>query len=582
MFYRLANSQTSLDGLPSEILVRIFDYVHQEQLISKPVEEIRLSELRTHSLFPYSLLHLCKPIRQIVLRVPRFMTLIVVFVDEFNSRSALTDLFQASGSLLMDAFFISKHIQNPPTVDKESEEMFKVLDVFADLECMQRCRTLIINVRKTTSLPPVHKLSGNYPNFKTLRFFARRQEKIPQLERFWYGRPRTKEQRLLGDLRHLILSGSIFAHYVSLLGWPESFVPLVQKQLTIYDFDPVEVHGRDFSLYNLIENLAKMGHFASLTLFNINLDFSSCRNNRKQELYVENLHLQGFSSEKLLAFWKCIQNRTQFTSLTFEKCGLITDGWFMSHGMALRDINTDSDTLLEMLKRWDGVSLDLTRCTGVDDKLIKLMCRKTANAKFYLQNLRNLTIDQCRSSPDKDVVQTFISPDLLKRLIKARLEAAGKHKVTTELYHTLPMWSVYLRGEGPALSADDMNWFYGHLERFGWYSQPVDVPALVDDFAEWDWEGVVLPGDNEVQPMVERSQPTQQTLTPSASLASTSMGHPIDISPRVKEEVKIEEEVVRPRNLPALNRKLSPTRLHHRHISSTITQMPTGRYRTSK
>ncbi|PPQ75296.1 hypothetical protein CVT24_007519 [Panaeolus cyanescens] len=543
----LANSRTSLDSLPSEVLVRIFDHVHQEQLSSKPVDDIRLSELRTHTLFPYSLLHLCKPVRQIILRVPRFMTLVVVFIDIFNARSSIWDLFTASGTLPIDAFFISKHVQNPPKIDIEREEVRKAMQVFYELFCLERCRTLVFNVRKSSSLPPVNQLSttsGNLPNFRTLRFYPRRLEHIPQVDKFFYGRPKTKEQRELEKVRHLVLPGTIFTQYLSLPGWVESFAPVYHKQFTIYNLSATEGQDPPLSLYTLIESIAKMGHFASLTLSNIDLDFSSCRNNRKQELHMEKLYLKGFSSEKLAAFWKCTSNRIEFTSLTFDTCGLIPDGHFIAHGLALQDIVTDTDSLIDFLQRWVGVSLDLTRCTGVNDKLLRLLCKIKPNATFHLQDLRNLVIAYCKSSPDPEATQSFLSPSLLKRLITKRMEAAEKHDPTSELYHILPMWSIYVKGEGPALSEEDTKWFRENLERFGWYTPPPEVPDLADDLAAWDWSGVVLPGDDSDQQPILSSQPSSQP-APSSQMDSTGAPalRPIVIVPYVPPvEVKNEED----------------------------------------
>ncbi|KAF8186445.1 hypothetical protein BJ912DRAFT_971936 [Pholiota molesta] len=287
----------------------------------------------------------------------------------------------------------------------------------------------IARCQVSSSLPHITQFSGKATKLRTLRMKCRiadtdedmrlvsRQTLLSQPKPF-----------LCPRLQCLDMHGHIFVEALRIPQWEESIRQLSQKELTISHIRGFAAN--EFDLRALITAISKMGHLTRLKLSNIELDITSCLSRPARTIYIK---------------------------------------FFPSWDLVLEDIDAEED-LIEFINLWDGFSVHLKNCPGLDDRFLqRLAMINPCNDCFYAQTLRQLNFKI--PSPSSS-----ISVDALKQLVLTRMELSASPGA-------------------PELSLEDKIWFQERIECFLWDTAPPRTcasPIIEGDCMEWDFSTVII------------------------------------------------------------------------------------------
>jgi hypothetical protein len=472
-------------SLPKEVLLRIFEEVYYASC-KIPLENEPTSRLEDASLFPQCISKVCKAWEELVRSIPLFSTRVIVFVDEPIVLDELKRGFEDSKSLLIKVFVVRK--EYPAAPDPMEKSIARVV-VKALAPHIARCQVVIFDLMQSSSLPHITQFSGKATKLRTLRMKCRiadtdedmrlvsRQTLLSQPKPF-----------LCPRLQCLDMHGHIFVEALRIPQWEESIRQLSQKELTISHIRGFAAN--EFDLRALITAISKMGHLTRLKLSNIELDITSCLSRTARAIYVQNFDFEGLSRDFLTGFTAAYDNQIDVSRLVMRNCGIGKIKFFPSWDLVLEDIDAEED-LIEFIKLWDGFSVHLKNCPGLDDRFLqRLAMINPCNDCFYAQTLRQLNFKI--PSPSSS-----ISVDALKQLVLTRMELSASPK-----YHPLlstkplPIHSLYVSGPGaPELSLEDKIWFQERIECFLWDTAPPRTcasPIIEGDCMEWDFSTVII------------------------------------------------------------------------------------------
>ncbi|KIK35706.1 hypothetical protein CY34DRAFT_811947 [Suillus luteus UH-Slu-Lm8-n1] len=148
-----------------------------------------------------------------------------------------------------------------------------------------------------------------------------------------------------------------------------------------------------------------------------------------------------------------------------------------------------SNNFVNMLRHWNGSSLTLDNCAGVDDNFFDIITRP----------FRSTSEDECYMAPRMTTLRLlncdrFTAPTL-RRFIQARVRAASApqwgflNPLATEsdeedmlTMNTKAIGWLDVRGRGPVIAEADAAWLSGHVGMFSWDALQPDGKKYVVEY----------------------------------------------------------------------------------------------------
>lgn len=464
--------------LPSETLVRIFEEVYLASCDTN-LDFAPSQKLSDPALFPRCLANVCKRWKRVVWSVPQFATRVMVFVDEPIVLNDLSAEFKASKSLLINVFIVRRNYPDADRMEKSAVRLVvKTLSPY-----IARCQVLVFDLIHSTSLPHITDFSGTAPKLRTLRVKSRMADHIEDVRILSQRKSLKHKMFLCSSLQYLDLHGHIFLGALRIPKWLESIRKLSRKQLSVS-----HIHGLglspSFDLRLLMLSLAQLGHLTKLYLCDIELDTTSCLHGAPATIFIQNFELVDLSRNFISGFIGAYKNDIDVTNLTVRRCQLGKFEYFSAWNLSMEDIPPEED-ISQFVSRWDGYSLRVENCKGVDDRLLETLCTiNPRDKRFYAPTLRELQITFTKEAP------SAVSVEGVKEFVLRRMEETKKYHIL-EPNRPLPMHSVHVYGPGPPITPKDKAWLEDNLEAFTWITPreksrlPVlDGDGLSPDFSE--------------------------------------------------------------------------------------------------
>jgi len=414
--------------------------------------------LKSPSLFPYSLAAVCSFWRDILCSHPAFWTLVVLFVDSKPTPLVDASLFlEWSRKHLIDVF-ITRRDGLRPTFYPDRHERCQI-DAFLHMlkPHLDRCRSLHIDTHLSSSFPVIHKTWIQAPSLKSMELVCNahaddEDDGDSGVELDDVFQP---------ELRRLVIDGKNFCKYSEVLEyWMDRFMPL--KQLTISQYETGKNGG-----YNLKDffNCVEAMDFLKLEQLKLErLQFSICPVDDIDPIFwTQSLHLEDVSMafitnlSKFAKFYRLSVLRTTRCPLPgLHKFSTVPDT------LILEEIGSDVN-LLRAVTAWEGENLWLDRCHSFSDLFLKALRHRSSNAGYPCNDMHRLLLYR---------LPKFSIPSL-KKLIERRnqhvLYGHPDWKNRTDFGPAISHLAVVHCGMGK-LSAEDEEWFRSRLVEFYWSS----------------------------------------------------------------------------------------------------------------
>ncbi|KAH9474786.1 2-hydroxyacid dehydrogenase-like protein [Psilocybe cubensis] len=471
----------TIQSLPKEILLRIFEFVYQASCSS---DFDSPSHFADPTLFPACIEGVCPLWKKLALSIGHFSSRILVFVDKPVVYTELRTRFTVSKKYSIDVYVVRKGYD----VDEDLEEKARVRGVMQLLvQHIKRCRVVVFDVLHNSSLPHVSDFGDSAAKLLTFRLRSRLPGIGPKAQASFPANCRNLRPFYSRPLRYLDMDANIFMDAMSVPGWYKSFEYVSRKNLTLRNLPCLE--NNSYDLHKFLTILETLGHFHSLVLENVEFNPWYRIKGLIVTIFVQNFEFIGLSKEYVSEFLDAIDNKIEEPNITLIRCGLECqeDFGFRAWCLTLCNIAPEED-LYKFLCCWDGFSLILKECPGVNDNNVLRALSTHSWESMHAKTLRQLQITT--SGP------ILITMDGLKRMVIERQEEASKFFTEDHPMKSipLPMHSIYISGSGHPLTPSDLSWFSDNLDFFYWHAS---LPRSDSPVLDWDISNL---NDLEFQP----------------------------------------------------------------------------------
>ena len=477
--------KTSITDLPPELLSIIFKFVHDstipirvekdiipiwmrmvgpegfQQSVTALVNPTILDEpnLKSPTLFPYSLAAVCSFWCDVLCSHPEFWTLVVLFVDsnptplrdaslflEWSEKHQI-DVFITRRDGLRHAFYPDRH---------EKCQIDALLHILKPH--LHRCRSLHVDAHSSSSYPRIYKTFNGIqvPHLKSMEWIC---------EAHTDGEDDSdsdddSENEFEPGLRRLVIDGKNFCkHSEELNYWMDRHMPI--KQLTIAQYTTGKNNG--YSLKDFLDCVDAMDSLMLEQLKLESLQFASCPLDVEPIFRSQFVHLEDVSE----AFIADISKFAYFDGLSvlrITRCPLpgLHNFNAVPNTLILEDIGSNVN-LLGAVTAWDGENLWLDRCQSFSGLFLKALRHRRSQVGYPCNEMRRLLLYRL---PKFSIVS-------LKKLIGRRNEyvrySQPDWKTVTVFGPAISHLVVVQCGKGK-LSAKDEEWFRSRLVEFYWSS----------------------------------------------------------------------------------------------------------------
>jgi hypothetical protein len=472
----------AVTDLPPELLSIIFKLVHDETtpiqlekdiippwmrmegpegfeqsltaLIHPPILED--PNLKSPTLFPYSLAAVCSFWRNVLCCHPEFWTLVVLFID-----SKLTPLVDASLFLEWSQkqhihVFITRRDELCPAFYPDRHEKCQINAFLHILKPhLHRCRSLHVDANLSSSIPTIHKILTKIvaPHLESMELVCETHTDdkddgdLNDDDKFGGFEP---------ELTRLVIDGENFCDP------SEDSNFLIDNhgldQLTIAQYTSP---GSDLS--DLLGFLHCMGSLEQLKFES--LRFPSCSIDNLQYVFTIPFVRLEDVSESLIANIPRFMYFEPLSVLRITRCPLPSLHNFdnVPNTLILEEISLSVD-LLGAVTAWEGEHLWLDRCHSFSDVFLKALGHEHSLTGYLCSEMCRLLLHRLPK----------FSISLLKKMIKERNTVYVDYddpdwKPATDFGPAISHLAVVQCGLGK-LSAEDDMWFRAHLVEFYWGS----------------------------------------------------------------------------------------------------------------
>ncbi|KAG1796469.1 hypothetical protein EV424DRAFT_555460 [Suillus variegatus] len=485
--------------LPTEILLRIFYLVYAENrsLQLESFHSEHLCEDWTHeeplspALFPFAIAAVCSRWCDVAATVPEFWTRMTVTVDKNPTDiSAIRACLRWSRSLPLDITVTRSIIDHNTPDEVECQRSQNIRALLRPH--LNRIRRLHISVLHSATLPFLFTdLDGPAKLLQSLKLASAIDDGASTQIQSSYG------PLVAPVLDTLDISGRCLQD--SLLKRPAQ-TALMSKitSVNISRYRPSGANVEGLSLWQTLRTLSQLPMLDDLTLCDVHFDI----NQKYPTVATFTLsRLQTLAFEKLddshvlkVVFAVLIGVRLSSTIIIDCKVNTLGRIGFTDY-LTFENMDVPKN-FINMLHHWNGSSLTLDNCDGVDDRFFDIMSRpfkSTSEEECYIAprmtKLRLLNCDR------------FTAP-ALKRFIQARIRAASApqwgflNPLATEsdeedmlMMNTKAIGWLDVRGRGPVITKADATWLSEHVQMFSWDALQPDGKRYV---VEYDSKKVVV------------------------------------------------------------------------------------------
>ncbi|KAG2140659.1 hypothetical protein DEU56DRAFT_900852 [Suillus clintonianus] len=464
--------------LPTEILLRIFRLVYAENrsLQLESFHSDRVFEDWTHeeplspSLFPFAIAAVCSRWCDVAATVPEFWTRMTVTVDKNPTDiSAIRACLRWSCLLPLDITVTRSVIDNDTPDEVECQRAQSIRALLRPH--LNRIRRLHISVLHSNTLPFLFtNLDGPAELLQSLKLGS-------VIDDGGSKRIRPSDGPLVAPvLDTLDISGRCLQD-----GFLQrsTQITLMSKitSVKISRYRPFGARAEGLSLWQTLRTLGQLPLLDDLTLCDVHFDIDQ---NTLGGPAVSLSRLQTLAFEKLddsnvlkIVFAVLIGARLSSTIITDCKVDTLGRICFTDY-LTFENMDT-SKSFVNVLRHWNGSSLTLDNCAGVDDGFFDVMTKpfkSTSEEECYIAprmtKLRLLNCDH------------FTAP-ALRRFIQARIRAASApqwgflNPLATEsddedmlTMNTKAISWLDVRGRGPVITEADAALLSGRVGMFSW------------------------------------------------------------------------------------------------------------------
>ncbi|KAF8075896.1 hypothetical protein FPV67DRAFT_388319 [Lyophyllum atratum] len=395
--------------------------------------------------FPYPISAVCQRWRDIVESVPAFWTRIVVFVDTRPTPpSRILKQLRLSGTLELDVFILRRpetYIQDDVG---EHERCRAVIDLL--MPHLHRCRAVSFDVINTSSLPSISRdFRGPALALTELTLKARVDDgsrssvslQSNELEPFH-----------CPNLSKIDIDGRNFAQAcLDLPSWQACLSAVPRERflsIRLSTFTPKSAGDHRFTTDLFLAFLATLPTLHRLTLEDVEFSYVESSAppafDERARIYPSCFTAIGLTA----GFMRAILDGTDFDSLEFmhvERCGLTGAHAPHAGSLTLTDISAGED-LEGFLRPWWGYSLDVVRCPGFDDAVLRTAFEADVEKTVHLR------IEDCEG----------FSAGGLRAMVKGMMNVEGGGVSFLEV-----------SGWGPrAPEEKEWKWFNRRVKWFSW------------------------------------------------------------------------------------------------------------------
>ena len=474
--------KASITDLPSELLSIIFVFAHKDttpiqlerdiiptwmrmessegfqQSVSALVRPTIPEDpnLKSPTLFPYSLAAVCSFWRDVLCFHPEFWTLVVLFVDSKPTSLVEASLFLKWSRRHHIDVFITRRDELRPTYHPDLHEKCHI-DAFLNIlkPHLRRCRSIHIDAHLSTSLPIVNKTFDEIAAYN-LDFM----ELVCDTHAFAedeYDSDWDDEDDFEPDLTHLVVDGNNFRlTSENMDNWLNRCTRL--HQITIAHYKGVE--GDVYTFETFLESIDSLPYLDQLKLEDLHFP---TRPNNFPEIFLTTsyVHLVDVSESFIEDISKFALFDT-FSVLRITRCPLpgLHNFDSMPVTLVLEDINSNVN-LLGAVTAWEGEILWLDRCHSFSGVFLKALGRRRSRAGYPCNNMHSLLLYRL---PKFSILS-------LKKMVQRRNKDVrygdSNWKTSTAFGPAISHLAVVKCGL-EKLSAKDEKWFRSHLVEFHW------------------------------------------------------------------------------------------------------------------
>jgi len=481
---QLQVQKTSITDLPPELLSVIFQFAHEsatpvrlekdiiptwmrmegpegfQQSVTALVNPTIPEEpnLKSPTLFPYSLAAVCSFWRDVLCSHSEFWTLIVLFVDSKPTSLLEASLFLKWSRKQQIDVFITRRDGLRATFHPDLHEKCQI-DALLHLlrPHLRRCRSLHVDAHLSSSFPIIQETFDGIQAF-SLEFM----ELICDTHAFADSDDEDSDwdddvDEFEPDLSRLVIDGRNFRlTSANLYNWLDKCMDL--EQITIAHYKLAE--NDSYGVENLLDSLEALTSLDQLKLESLHF---TRRPHISPEIFLTTpyVHLEDVSESFIEDISKFVFF-DPFSVLRITRCPLPNLGGFIPDTLILEDISSNVK-LLSAISAWEGENLWLDRCHSFSSKVLKSIARHRSSALYPCNEMCRLLLYRL---PKFSILS-------LKKMIDRRNDYVDYKlpdwKITTDFGPAISHLAVMHCGF-EKLSAKDEKWFRKRLVEFHWSS----------------------------------------------------------------------------------------------------------------
>ncbi|KAG2340771.1 hypothetical protein BDR05DRAFT_488646 [Suillus weaverae] len=480
--------------LPTEILLRIFHLVYAENISLQResfysdivCEDWTHEEPLSPTLFPFAIAAVCSRWCDVAATVPEFWTRMTVTVDKNPTDiSAIRACLRWSRSLPLDITVTRSVIDHDIPDEVEHQRAQNVRALLRPH--LNRIRRLHISVLHSATLPFLFtNLDGPAKLLQSLKLASAIDDGDST-------RTRPSHGFLVAPvLDTLDISGRCFQD--GLLQKPAQ-TALMSKitSVNISRYRPSGANAEGLSVWQTLGTLSQFPVLDDLTLCDVHFD----TNGKKKTLAgatfslsrLQTLAFEKLDNSHILNIVFALLITTRLSSTIITDCRVNSLGCICFTDYLTFENMDVSKNFVNVLRHWNGSSLTLDNCAGVDDGFFDVIARP----------FKSTSEDECYIAPRMTKLRLlncdrFTAP-ALKRFIQARVRAASApqwgflNPQATEsdeedmlTMNTKAIGWLDVRGRGPVIPEADAAWLSEHVGMFSWDALQPDGKRCVVEY----------------------------------------------------------------------------------------------------
>lgn len=425
-------------------------------------------DLLDPSIFPYATSLVCKHWYALMRSDPSFWTRIVIVLDEDPAPLLkIQSHIDLSGDLPLDVHVLRRQKDRDPREHVRSEPIINFL-----VPHFHRCRVIAFDLMHNSSLPSIYRdFHGEAPYLVKLQLKCHIDDGQEYVTRPWTSGP--GEDFTFPFLEILDVDGKNFADACTeMLCWQESLSKTAKLSMTIANYTPISNHVyASCTTLDFVTVLSSIPRISELHL--VNLQFPETWDEWDDEplpLTTPYLELKDLGEAFVNDFLVCAELDDPL-HLHVTRCSLQMPFLHLnpSH-LTLEQVPYYDNSLTLFLNQWEGTTLEIIDQTNFSDPSIEALLNSQATDDPHIPRRRNFTIADCPN---------FGVP-ALKRFISLRNDAFLQ---CSSGRGPSPRCTLNVFGYGPALSAEDREWFHENLDSFHWdtkqYTEVSFIPPRI-------------------------------------------------------------------------------------------------------